>query len=139
MSFVLLIWAAFGCDPNTGFNPGDSDDEEDLECPNIESIPVSSPQIIGTDVLVTANITDDSDVLTARLYYKLETSITWKDETMKASGNSWEAVIPAADVVNAAGMHYYVWAQDASPALNSCTLPNDGEEGPFHFTLDEPA
>jgi hypothetical protein len=119
--------------------PTDSEEGEDFECPNIESIPVSSPQIIGTDIVVTASVTDEpSGVLSVVLYYKLETSIVWKNEPMVVStGSTYGATIPAVDVENAAGMHYYIWAQDGSPNLNDCTLPNDGEEGPFHFTLDD--
>jgi hypothetical protein len=139
MNIIALLWFALACTSGNGILETDSDETEDFDCPNIEAIPVASPQIIGTDVVVTANITDDpSGVLSARLYYKLETSVTWKDETMIGTGASYEQVIPAADVTNAAGMHYYIWAQDGSPQLNACTLPNDGEDGPFHFTLDAP-
>ncbi len=141
MSFLVLLWSAVGCTGTDTILPDDSgDDGEDFECPNIESIPVTSPQIIGTDILVSANITDEpSGVGSAILYYKRETSITWDDATMlaKPGSSTWEATIPAKAVVNAAGMHYYIWAQDGSPNLNTCTLPNDGEEGPFHFRLDE--
>jgi hypothetical protein len=137
MSFFVLL-AAVGCNNGGPIIFTDSSDNgEDLECPHFEHIPVSSPQTIGQDVPVSANITDDSGVLSAVLYYKIETAIIWKDVTMKGPGDNYSATIPGIDVTGAGGMHYYLWAQDASPALNACTLPNDGEDGPFHFTIDD--
>jgi hypothetical protein len=137
MRFFLLLVAAVGCDGDSDQILTDSDDElEDLECPNIEHIPVQSPQIIGEPVTVSANISDESGVLSAILYYKVETAITWDDTTMEGSGADFVATIPGKEVGAAAGMHYYIWAQDGAPALNACTVPNDGEEGPFHFTID---
>ena len=142
MRFSVLLLAAIGCSGGDDTILQDSDgDEEDLECPEIEHIPVSSPQVINVPVTVSASVTDESGVRDGGviLYYKRETSITWADETMQnTSGSSYEATIPGEDVDGAAGMHYYIWAQDASPELNECTLPNDGEEGPYHFTIDAP-
>ena len=139
MSFFVLLVAAVGCN-NSGnqiLTDSNPDAGEDLECPTFQHIPVASPQTIGQDVPVSATIKDDSGVLSAILYYKIETAITWKDVSMTGSGDSFSAVIPGADVGGAGGMHYYLWAQDASPNLNACTLPNDGEDGPFHFTIDD--
>jgi len=137
MSFIVLLSFAVACSGGSGTLPPDSEDEgDDLECPDIEHIPVTSPQLIAQPVTVTATITDESGVSSAILYYKIETSILWDDEQMKGSGDNYEATIPGKEVGAAAGMHYYIWAQDSSPNLNACTLPNDGEEGPFHFTID---
>ena len=140
MRFFVLLVSVVGCTDGGNQILVDSDgDDDDLECPNIEHIPVTSPQIIGTDVIVNATITDDSGVLSAILYYKRETSVTWGDDSqpVHADGSaSYEFLIPGKEVDGAAGMHYYIWAQDSSPNLNVCTLPNDGEEGPFHFTID---
>jgi hypothetical protein len=53
-----------------------------LECPEFEHIPVTSPQIIGEPIVVNAHITDESGVLSAILYYKIETLITWNQVPM---------------------------------------------------------
>jgi len=136
MSFLVLL--AVGCSGSTTVIPDDSSaGGEDLECPEFEHIPVTSPQIIGDPVVVNAHITDESGVLSAILYYKIETLITWNQVPMGGSEPDFSATIPGKDVSGAGGMHYYIWAQDSSPALNACTLPNDGEEGPFHFTIDD--
>ena len=140
MTFFVLLVAAVGCSGDGNQILTDSDEEgEDLECPNIEHIPVTSPQTIGEDVTVNANITDESGVLSAIVYYKIETAIVWDQTPMDGNGADFTATIPGAEVKDAAGMHYYIWAQDSAPALNSCTVPNDGEEGPFHFTIDDAA
>lgn len=140
MRFFVLLVAAVGCSGGEQTQFTDSDEEgEDLECPDINHIPVTSPQTIGEDVVVSATITDDSGVLSAILYYKIETLITWNQTPMDGNGSDWTATIPGSDVKDAAGMHYYIWAQDSAPALNVCTVPNDGEEGPFHFTIDDAA
>jgi hypothetical protein len=139
MRFIALLAFAVACSGDDTILPPDSDDDEDEECPDMEHIPVTSPQIIGTDVGVTVSITDDSGVLSAILYYKRETSITWDDvgpNNDPGGSGTYEFTIPGKAVDGAAGMHYYIWAQDDSPNLNDCTLPNDGEEGPFHFTID---
>jgi hypothetical protein len=140
MRFVhfLLPVAAIACTANSDTIIHDDSDGtgEDLECPNIEHIPVTSPQIIGQPVTVSANITDDSGVASVILYYKIETAILWEDIQFKGQGPDYTTEIPGEEVAGAGGMHYYIWAQDASPNLNSCTVPNDGPDGPFHFTID---
>jgi hypothetical protein len=137
MRFIFLLVSAAACGGRDTIIPDSDDEGDDLECPNIEHIPVQSPQIIGAPVPVSANITDDSGVRSAILYFKRETSITWGDVSMfNKTGATWEETIPGDEVGGAAGMHYYIWAQDGSPELNACTVPNDGEEGPFHFTID---
>ena len=140
MSFLVLLVAAVGCSGSTTVLPDDSSaGGEDLECPDFEHIPVSSPQTIGEPVTVNVHITDDSGVLSAILYYKVETAILWEQMPMDGNEPDFTATILGEDVGGAGGMHYYIWAQDASPALNACTLPNDGEEGPYHFTIDDAA
>ena len=142
MRFIVLLLAAIGCNAGDDTIHIDSgNDDEDLECPEFQHIPVASPQTIGLPVSVTATITDDSGVRNggAVLYFKRETAIAWEDDSnpVHADGStSYEFTIPGEEVDGAAGMHYYIWAQDSSPLLNECTLPNDGEEGPYHFTID---
>ena len=137
MSFLVLLVAAVGCSGSTTVIPDDSNaGGEDLDCPEFEHIPVTSPQIIGEPVTVNVHITDESGVLSAVLYYKVETQIVWQQISMDGPEPDFTATIPGKDVAGAGGMHYYIWAQDASPALNACTLPTDGEGRPFHFTID---
>ena len=48
MKFFFLLVAAVGCSGgNTVLPPDSNEDGEDLECPEFEHIPVTSPQIIG--------------------------------------------------------------------------------------------
>lgn len=143
MRFIrfLVPVAAVACSNSHQVLPDDSNaDEEDLECPNIEHIPVTSPQTIGQPVEVSATVTDDSGVSSVLLYYKIETAIVWNDrepDPELSSGSVYTFVIPGTKVGGAGGMHYYIWAQDQSPKLNACTRPTDGEEGPYHFTIDD--
>ena len=143
MRFILFLLpaAAVACTgDDTIFTPDSGDDGEDLECPSIQHIPVTSPQTIAVPVTVSATITDESGVSTAIVYYKVETAIIWDDKELDngGSGDEYSVEIPGKEVGGAGGMHYYIWAQDASPNLNACTRPTDGEEGPFHFTIDAP-
>ena len=136
--FFLPVVAIACTGDDTIFTPDSDDEGEDLECPDIEHIPVTSPQIIGQPVNVSATVTDDTGVQSVILYYKIETQIVWNQIPLDngGSGSVYDEDIPGKDVSGAGGMHYYIWAQDTSPKLNACTVPNDGEEGPFHFTID---
>jgi hypothetical protein len=141
MSLFVLLLAAVGCSGGHTQLPTDSEENggEDLECPDIEHIPVTSPQIIGVPVTVTATVTDETGVQSVILYYKVETAILWEQIPLGndgGSGSIYSNEIPGTDVGGAGGMHYYIWAQDSSPAQNECTRPTDGEDGPFHFTID---
>lgn len=125
---------ACGGGTQVGENLGDTQ-EEDLTGPIIDHVPVKDAQPLGGPVTIQANITDEQGtVLDAKVHYKQETSTTWKSQIMTfVSGASWTATIPGEDV-STAGMHYYIWAIDDS--LNETFKPADGEDDPYHFTLD---
>lgn len=114
---------------------GDTGPGEDTVCPEIEHEPVEDGQPYGEAIDITATVTDQSGVFLVELYFKQETSTTWTRLNMaatQAGGSVYTQQIPAS-TVGSAGMHYYLKATDQ---LNySCTLPLDGEDGPFHFLV----
>lgn len=65
----------------------------------------------GSSVTITAVIIDNDDVDSAVVYYKTETMATFTPYPMRRSGNVFEAIIPAEDVL-APGFSYYLEAKD---------------------------
>ena len=96
---------------------------------------IETSQPIGDDVLITCTAADDdSGVFIVSVVYKQETSTNWQDAQLRAVDNAgnYEGYIPGDDV-NSAGMDYYLKAIDGQN--NEGTLPEDGEEDPYHFRI----
>jgi hypothetical protein len=138
MVLLAPLWTTVACNGEDSINTVDTSDVRDTEGPEIDTEALGNPQIIGTDLTVEANITDElGKVQQATIFFKRETSVTWEHAIMTQTSeesSQWVGVIPAESVSNAAGMHYYLWAQDDS--LNETFKPEHGPDDPYHFTLD---
>ncbi|MCB9779154.1 MAG: hypothetical protein H6742_11375 [Alphaproteobacteria bacterium] len=116
-----------------GVDSGDTGVPVDEECAEIDHDPIENAQLIGVPIDIQATVTDASGVFLVELYYKQETTTTWKHLTMvDQGGGNYVTQIPAADV-GSGGMDYYLRAVDA--AQNDCTLPTDGEDDAWHFRV----
>ncbi|MSQ00527.1 MAG: hypothetical protein EXR71_01380 [Myxococcales bacterium] len=124
--------------PGVDVHGGDTAfDQTDATAPEIVFVPFSESVPGGTDVEVTAVITDDeggTGVLLARLYFRSETASSkdWKRIGFlgPGSGDEWTATI-SGDEQRSAGMWYYLLAIDGS--LNEAVDPPHGAEQPYHF------
>lgn len=138
----LLLLPLIACGPTLGTTQGGEDSEfedtTDQEPPLIEHVPVEEAQLMGTDVTISAVVTDEeSGVFSVKLYYKNETagSGDWQSKNMALMGeDEWVAVIPG-DEQASGGMNYYIAALDL--VQNSAASPDDGAGDPWHFRLYE--
>lgn len=144
MLSMLLTLVLVGCgdkdDPNNNINntdggtdTGDTGAQIDEDCAEVDHDPIDTAQLIGEPIDIQATITDESGIFLAELYYKQETTTTWKKLSMvDQGGGAYASQIPAADV-GSGGMDYYLRVVDA--AQNDCTVPTDGEDDPWHFRV----
>ncbi len=73
---------------------------------------------------ITADITDQSGLATADLFYTVNNGPQQQVAMTNSSGNTWVGVIPASN--DSDTICYYVAAVDASPASNSAVNPLSG-------------
>lgn len=109
--------------------------EEDTICPTITHTPVETAQPLGEPVIISATVTDnDTGVFSVRVYYRKETSSTWKEFALAAGAEDvWSGDIPGEEV-GSGGMRYYIEAVDLKQ--NTCTAPQRGEDDPYSFRVD---
>ena len=136
---MLALIFALGCTggggPNVVYQNSDPEADEDTTPPTLTHTPIETSQPIGDDVLITCTAADDdSGVFIVSVVYKQETSTSWQDAQLRAVDNAgnYEGYIPGDDV-NSAGMDYYLKAIDGQN--NVGTLPEDGEDDPYHFRI----
>lgn len=136
--WILSIALAVGCSGNTTqtiTTQGDGDDDEvDTTCPEIVHEPIDGSQPADNDVLIDAVVTDEgSGVFIVSVWYKQETSTGWEDFPLTRQGeDSYTGKIPGSDV-GSGGMDYFIEAIDLEE--NTCTMPAEGEEDPYHFRV----
>lgn len=147
MNAVLLL-ALLACgdkdDPGTTIldsdggaadDTGDTGPTVDTECPTIDHEPVPDGQLYDEPVDIAATITDTSGVFQVVVYYKQETSTNWTSlqiSPVTPGGSEYAGQIPGS-AVGSGGMDYYIKASDQ--LNNECTLPEDGEDDPYHFRV----
>jgi MYXO-CTERM domain-containing protein len=103
--------------------------------PTIDHTPVSSPQVAGQPVRVTATVTDNLDVASATVYYRAVGGTGFQALALtNTAGDTWEADIPGAAVV-VAGVEYYLQAQDVASPANSATHPAGAPTSLHSFTV----
>ncbi len=104
--------------------------------PNIMSV-VRSPSTPGPgdDVTITASISDNSQVVSAILHWKVGVEGDWNDDALTyVEGITWEATIPGQD--EGTYVWYYIEAEDDLEAVS--TYPGDTENDMLGYTcLDE--
>ena len=138
--WTLAIGLVMGCNTDgvgviVDNNPDDINGSDDAAGPLITHIPVEGSQPIGEDVFISVSAVDlDSGVIFVSVFYKQETNTNWDDVALRAvdAAGTYEGYIPGDDV-ESAGMDYYIAATDA--ADNTSTLPEDGEDDPYHFRI----
>lgn len=104
----------------------------DTEPPAITHTPVTIGNI-GEDLTITANVTDNKKVSSAKLYYRAKGAAEYKSLDMTLStgaGNTYTAVIPKTEIV-IAGLEYYIEATDGT---NTVTSPAD-KNAPYSVTI----
>ncbi|MBI5574460.1 MAG: lamin tail domain-containing protein, partial [Elusimicrobia bacterium] len=98
-------------------NPGKNNS---ISVPNIIHIPVTV-STAGTNIEITAEITDTDGISSATLYYKITGSGTFLQASMSASSNTYTATIPS-NSVTTSGVDYYIKATDNSSNSSSNPL-----------------
>lgn len=92
----------------------------DTTAPVITHTPVTSGNAT-IDLTVSAVVTDNKSVSSAKLYYKTKGQTTYKSLDMTLANETYTAVIPKADL-SVEGLEYYIEATDGT---NSVTSPAD--------------
>lgn len=116
---------------------GGSDDTAapvDAAGPLIEHVPVSTPQPLGSDVVVEARVTDaGSGVDRVWIQHRPQDEAGWTSASMTADevdGGLYVGRIPAA-ALSGAGVAYHLVAEDV--AGNTSFAPADGAANPIWF------
>ncbi len=141
MTIMLFVVGCTGnaLIPGGDVQVGDSGfDETDVTAPEIVFEPFSENVPGGSDVDVSAEITDNeggTGVFLATLYFRSETASSkdWKSIgfTRPSSGSEWTATI-SGDEQRSAGMWYYLLAIDGSQ--NEAVDPPQGADAPYHYS-----
>lgn len=88
----------------------------------------------GSDVSITATITDTNGIYSAILYYRVGSSGNYTQLTMSATGDVYSAAIPQ-ESVTTAGVQYYIEAKDSSSTRNVARSPSDAPTSPTAITV----
>ena len=83
---------------------------KDTMAPNIYHSPVANT-FMGSNLILTATITDNLNIAYANLYYRIAGTDEWVIVRMNKLNDKYSAIIPAADLT-AEGLEYYIEAGD---------------------------
>lgn len=83
---------------------------KDTMAPNIYHSPVSSA-FTGSNLVLSATITDNLNIAFANLYYRIAGTESWNTVRMNKLNDKYSAIIPASSVTTA-GIEYYIEAFD---------------------------
>lgn len=106
-------------------------DTIDTQAPIIEHTPVLEADN-ANDLNITANITDDLQVSSAKVYYRSVGDSQFKSINMQKLNDVYAAVIPKTDLT-VQGIEYYI---EASDGINTSTFPRD-ISNPIRVTIRE--
>lgn len=83
----------------------------------------------GTDLTVTAEITDDSDVSAAEVRWQINGGSTQSAAMAGPAGSTWTGVIPGSAYADGDVLEYWIWAEDDAPqsteSLHEVVLTGD--------------
>ena len=105
------------------------------------ALDIIPPVIIHTPIItaiecspipISAIVTDDTEVASATLFFKITGEETWTSTSMTSIGNNYSAVIPASNVTTA-GIEYYIKAVDT--ALNTAYSPATAPTTPYSIMV----
>lgn len=103
---------------------------KDTMAPNIYHSPVASA-FTGSNLVLSATITDNLNIVYANLYYRIAGEDTWNTIRMNKLNDKYSAIIPAA-YVTLAGIEYYIEAFDGVSFTSK-----GGAEGYYTVTVQE--
>ena len=103
---------------------------KDTMAPSIYHSPVGNA-FTGSNLVITATVTDNLSIAYTNLYYRVAGTDTWKIIRMNKLNNKYSAIIPAADIT-LAGVEYYIEAFDGV----SFTYKG-GEAEPYTIAVQE--
>ena len=101
---------------------------KDTMAPDMYHTPVYNA-FTGSNLVITATVTDNVMVDSVRLYYRTAGEAEWKNAEMSKNNDKYSAIIPAAEV-SAAGIEYYIEAFDGV----SYTYKGSADE-PYFITV----
>jgi hypothetical protein len=96
---------------------------------------IHTPRITAIErspIRISATITDDIEVASATLFFRITGEETWASTSMSPIGNNYSATIQASNVTTA-GVEYYIRAVDA--ALNAAHSPATAPKVPYSITV----
>ncbi|MCX7884016.1 MAG: CehA/McbA family metallohydrolase [Caloramator sp.] len=106
--------------------------QNDTQPPRIQHTPVEQCNN-ASDLLISADVTDDVQVSYVKLFYRETGALDYKNSQMqKGSGNTYSYSIPKSELT-ANGIEYYI---EASDGINTVTLPKD-ISNPFKVQIKE--
>jgi hypothetical protein len=103
---------------------------KDTMAPNIYHSPVANA-FTGSNLVVTATVTDNLSIIYAELYYRMVGETDWKIIRMNDLNDKYSAIIPA-QYVTTAGIEYYIDAFDGVSHTYKGT-----EEAPYTIAVQE--
>ena len=103
---------------------------KDTMAPNVYHSPVYTATT-GSKVIISATVSDNIGVQSAKLYYRVKGSDEWKTAEMTSSNDKYTASIPASSVT-LSGIEYYIAAFDG---VNYTYAGNRTSENPYEITV----
>ncbi|MGB9613033.1 MAG: hypothetical protein ACPL4K_02495, partial [Candidatus Margulisiibacteriota bacterium] len=103
----------------------------DTTPPTITHTPVTSAEV-AKDINISAQVTDNAEVKSVRLYFKNTLSPNYQIINMSRAGNNFSAVIPAF-FVTLDGIQYYLEAEDVDK--NTTLLPTGAPTDVYNITV----
>ena len=103
---------------------------KDTMAPNIYHSPIYTATT-GQNLIISADVTDNLNIMYANLYYRVVGTDTWKTIRMNALNDKYSAILPAGEL-SLDGMEYYIEAFDGV----SYTY-RGSESEPFTITVRE--
>jgi hypothetical protein len=137
-TLALLGLAACGGGGTNTVKSGtfDTAPEIDEDPPVITHTPITSSQIAGSPVPITATVTDAlAGVALVQVLYRLENAVEYTPLELAGAGDEYVVDIPASATTGAGGMFYYLYAEDAEG--NFVTDPPGGEGDAWRFGLTD--
>jgi hypothetical protein len=86
----------------------------------------------GESIPISATITDDTEVASATLFYRITSEGAWITTPMEHVGDNYSATIPASNVTTA-GVEYYIKAVDG--VLNTANKPATAPKKSYPITI----
>jgi len=102
--------------------------------PTIEHTPVTTA-VVGNDILITAEVSDNSGISSVTLYWKLNTSSTYSSQIMEKDGSIYKATIAGSQVTS--NIFYYIKAVDNSTNQNTAYDPINYNTNPYEINITQ--